>query len=873
MAMFVGHEPLAQFQQELEGRYRIEREVGRGAAAHVFLAFDVKHHRKVAFKILRPELTVGIAGVRFLREVRLTAALQHPHIVPLYDSGEAAGLYYFVMPYIEGETLRARMKREGALSVDEALAIVRPLAAALDYLHGKRFVHRDVKPENILFQAGQPVLGDLGIAVATMMAGENDPRVRSGQTPGSPMYMSPEQITGGTSVGPRCDVYALGAVTYEMLAGQPPISGSTLSSLIAHILLEEPRPLTDLRPSVPGSAVNAVHKALAKSPDARFASAGEFADALAAHSGTLSHRVQRRTMVTAASLALGVVGLATAIVTAGEDRTHQVQRRQITFAGNVLHAVISPDGRYVSYTAQDTTDQVLIVQEIDGGIPDTLGRFPFVMTLEFSPDGERLLAGLKRRAVIVPRAGGPVRGLAAGRDRSCQVRAHWLPDNRHVSIHCSVDRQIVIIDLEAGGAVAIPVRDSTSWLLDGSWSPDGETFAMLTQGRDSVRWAIRAFRRVDGHVLTVFADTVPLAAPHWSPSGDAVHFARGRGDIVRVPFSWRAGPADHAPEVLHRELASISSQLSPMSIASASALAGHASVSRDGRRTVYVSGRRYSNILLIEPRHDQPAIDSLTRGTSLHGSPVVSPDGEWVAYWRSDTDGVELYQVSVRGGAVTQLTRGARVWPGTRIAWSPGGDQLAYVSVRSGVARIWVADVTSGSTQALAPTSVGVVTGHLTWAPSSYIAFQQSDHRNIRLVHPISGDHRALLAAGEPGFLFSPQFAPDGNRLAAWWNRGPGKEGVWMFDITSGARSQLHQGSTWPIGWTPDGRHVYAGSRHLVRIDMRGAGRPGAVLTVPSRESDCTLAGRTRPNAFVCASYAFVSDAWILEEPVDQDPS
>jgi len=272
---------LASLTAALTDRYRIQREIGQGGMATVFLARDTKHDRPVALKVLRPELGAVLGVERFLSEIRVTANLQHPNLLPLFDSGEANGLLFYVMPFVDGESLRAKLTREKQLPIDEAVRITTALASALDYAHRNGVIHRDLKPENILLQAGQPVIADFGIALAVRNAGGN--RItQTGLSLGTPQYMSPEQATGDREIDARTDIYSLGAVAYEMLTGDPPHTGSTAQAVIARVLTEKPRSVRASRPNVPPYVEQAIEQALEKLPADRWETAQQFADALRA---------------------------------------------------------------------------------------------------------------------------------------------------------------------------------------------------------------------------------------------------------------------------------------------------------------------------------------------------------------------------------------------------------------------------------------------------------------------------------------------------------------------------------------------------------------------------------------------------------------
>jgi serine/threonine-protein kinase len=264
----------------LADRYRIERELGAGGMATVYLAHDLRHDRKVALKVLRPELSAILGAERFLAEIRTTANLQHPHILALHDSGEADGTVFYVMPYVEGESLRDWLNREKQLPVEDAVRIAAEVAGALDYAHRHGVIHRDIKPENIMVHEGSALVADFGIALAVSRSDGGSRMTETGMSLGTPHYMAPEQAMGEREISPRADIYALGCVLYETLTAEPPFSGATAQAIIARVLTETPRSLTLQRHTIPPHVEAAVEKALEKLPADRFATAAQFAEAL-----------------------------------------------------------------------------------------------------------------------------------------------------------------------------------------------------------------------------------------------------------------------------------------------------------------------------------------------------------------------------------------------------------------------------------------------------------------------------------------------------------------------------------------------------------------------------------------------------------------
>ena len=532
----------SRLQVALADRYRIERELGAGGMATVYLARDLKHDRQVAVKVLRPELGAVLGAERFLAEVRITAGLDHPHILTLIDSGEADGLLYYVLPFIRGESLRDKLARDQQLGIDEALAITRQIAGALDHAHRQGVIHRDIKPENILLHEGEAMLADFGIALAVKEAGGNR-LTETGLSLGTPQYMSPEQATGDRQLTARSDVYSLAAVCYEMLAGEPPVTGPNAQAMVAKLMTERPVSLRVVRDTVPEALDLAVQKALAKVPADRFASAGEFVHALetarAAPQKTSTRRGEhRRGPCPSAPLApLGGRGrrparardrpLEVADTGSGPpgaravgsadggpgpgDPAGDLTRRQ---AGGLLrgqlvaHAGISPPGRWGpddsalrrQHFRRDPS--AVVSRRRQPALPHAWRRFA--------------LAGARRQL--------PGHRAGVGSRRTSRPRP-----GRRAAKEIAFARRDSVLVVPAGGGPTRVVGTGAFDLHSCAWSPDGKWIACVAGNSESVLpgtgfgnlapSAIVLFPAGGGAPITVLEGTVVNQSPAWAPDG------------------------------------------------------------------------------------------------------------------------------------------------------------------------------------------------------------------------------------------------------------------------------------------------------------------------------------------------------------------
>ena len=502
--MLIGVSP-DQLAAALSDRYKIERELGSGGMATVYLAHDVRHDRKVALKVLKPELAAVIGAARFLAEIKTTANLQNPHILPLHDSGAIDGTVYYVMPFIEGESLRDRLTREKQLPVPDAIRITTAVADALDYAHSHKVIHRDIKPENILLQGGHALVADFGIALAARTA---DSRMtETGMSLGTPHYMSPEQAMGERDIDSRTDIYALGCVLYEMLTGQPPFTGPTAQSIVAKVITEQPVPPSRLRGTVSETLDDAVLTALEKLPADRFPTARAFASALT--DGASTQRVRQHQKAATASkakswkvLAVGASAVAVALVAlSGWALTHNrsaspapavydaalpdsapmnfVPVSQAGYGLAVTNLSISPDASFAVYPVATGDNTILWWRSLRDSRSRPIAGTEGGESPQISPDGSRVAFVSSRRVMVAPIAGGSAKQLiVAGIPASIQ----WVSPEQLVLLHNDGNR-LTWLDADAGTFRDVTIDRCTL----GRWLPESKE---LLCGLNGVAWTL-----------------------------------------------------------------------------------------------------------------------------------------------------------------------------------------------------------------------------------------------------------------------------------------------------------------------------------------------------------------------------------------------
>src|SRR6266498_1490731 len=435
--------------EALAGRYRVERELGAGGMATVYLAEDVRHHRRVAVKVLRPELAAALGHQRFLHEIETAAQFQHPHILPLLDSGEAAGFLYYVMPYVEGESLRTRLARHGELPIHDAVKILLEVTDALAYAHGRGVVHRDIKPDNVMLSGRHALVMDFGVAKAVSEATGRQQLTTAGVALGTPAYMAPEQAAAEPHLDHRVDLYALGAMGYELVAGRPPFTGRSSQEVLAAHMTQRPEPLCARRPACPPGLEAVIMRCLEKRPADRWQTAEELLaqlEPLATPSGgttptatrpaeavsSPSRRFPRSRSLIAAAALLAVAGVLTFALTRAPPEARLGRRVQLTLdPGLEIDPALSPDGGLVAFAAGPLGRTRLYVRQVDGGAPVAITpeRGGFARVPRWSPEGRRLLFLSDRGLEVIPALGGPSK-LLLRVQQGTWSDGTWSPDGR-----------------------------------------------------------------------------------------------------------------------------------------------------------------------------------------------------------------------------------------------------------------------------------------------------------------------------------------------------------------------------------------------------------------------------------------------------------
>ena len=798
---------VARLSAALADRYRIERELGQGGMATVYLAEDLKHDRKVALKVLRPELAAVIGAERFLAEIKTTANLQHPHILALFDSGKVDGTVFYVMPYVEGESLRDRLTREKQLPIGDAVRIATEVADALQYAHGHGVIHRDIKPENILLHGGHALVADFGIALAAATTG-GARMTETGMSLGTPHYMSPEQAMGERTLDARTDIYALGCVLYEMLIGEPPFRGPTAQAIVAKVMTDEPRPPSQLRRSVPEAVEEAVLTALEKLPADRFESAKEFAEALGGKAvGRLGGRAagragstgshSRQQLVPALSVALVALGALAAwgwlrpreVVMAPASRLTLATPTEEQLPSPISPCLaLSPDGEWLVYpVGRSGTDYDLWLRRLDrlsgSPIPDShLAASP-----AFSPDGRSLVfqAGKSTGELrVVPIGGGVPTSLGSS---PVETGTAWGDDG---FIYYAGGHDIRRVPASGGAAASVTPDDSAT---------RGEEFArpVILPGARWLLYVMGTGPQSAIHVLRLGTRETRRLGPGIMAS------YLGRGYLAMVQ---RDGTVDVAP--FDPERAELRGPVKPFlqGVEILPFQNGAAFATSPAGTLIYSEFQIPQGTPVWVERTGQ--VQAIEAGWhDGYDNPALSPDGSSIAVSLTSRAGRDIWIKRV-GGALSRLTLDGS--GNVRPSWSPDGRSILYTTGRGGL-RSQLADGSGPVTPV--PTSgrgfEGVWSADGQWLVYRVGGGGSGDSRDI-WARGMGRDTTQLPLLTSPADEYSPALSPDG-RWLAYVSDESGKLEVYLRpfpEVTRGKWQVSTAGGSEPM-WAHSGRELF----------------------------------------------------------------
>ena len=819
----------------LSDRYRIERELGQGGMATVYLAHDIRHDRPVAIKVLHPELGAALGSERFLSEIKTTAKLQHPHILPLLDSGEADGLLFYVMPYVSGETLRARLERETQLPIADAVRIARETADALSAAHALGIVHRDIKPENILLQGGHALVADFGIALAVQSAG-GQRMTQTGLSLGTPQYMSPEQAMGEKTVDARADVYALGAVTYEMLTGEPPFTGTTVQAIVAKLMTDPARPLTQLRKSVPLHVEAAVLAALEKNPADRLGSAAAFGQALddagfsSGRTTVVSHP-RSRSAAPSRPWLLGAVGLnlllaavalwlwlrppppvapSRQVVQLWQARLQEPLAPGAPYVA--VRAAIAPDGSSVVYVDSTATGLILMRKPRDSAEAAPIAGTESALAPFFSPDG-RWIGYMTRdgRLRKVPSGGGGSITLSEGNSLD-YYSAAWLDDGTIVYLDRNGSSVARISD-QGGSPTPLKVPRSLQGALASAWPIPGSRGFLYTgcQGNCSLGAGIYVhdFAKDTSRLL------VPRAAGAWlTPSGHLLYTSLD-GGLYATAF-------DAETLTLHGGAVPVLDGVAPMSFTLAA--------TGEALYELASSGNAAAELVWVTRDGRTEPFDSTWRGRFEY--PGIAPDGKTVAVSVRDRT-TDLWIRRADGTRQKISGPGNANW---RPSWMPDGKSLAFVAAGAGsggeedAAAYLVRVEGGGRPELLQRHAFGVWEAEVS-RNGEWLVIRTDDgtegNSNVRARRLRDTALTALIV--DPENTLQVALSPDGRWLAYSSNESGGDYEIYVASFPDMAsKHQVSTGGGTEARWAPNGRELFYKGRGYL---MSAAVPPGPTFT------------------------------------------
>jgi len=828
-------ELIDRLQATLGDAYKINSELGGGGMSRVFVAEEVELGRAVVIKVLPPDLAAGLNVDRFRREIQMAARLQHPHIVPVLSAGAKDGLLYYTMPLIQGESLRARLSRAGELPVSEAARILREVADALGYAHSNGIVHRDIKPENVMLSGNHALVMDFGVAKALSEATGQTNLTSVGVALGTPTYMSPEQATADPMTDHRSDIYSLGVMGYELLAGRPPFTGNTPQQVLAAQVTEAPAAITKHRSSIPPLLGMVIMRCLEKKPADRYQSAEEVRQQLEIVGTPTGGMTPHATVPVTAVLArgfngkrAGIIGAVAAVVLlialvagkylgGGSVSYEMTDAAQVTNeSGIAITPALSPDGKLLAYAGGNPLEPVVFVRQVAGGQPVRIANG---IDPRFSPDASKVIFVNRDGIVEAPALGGAARLLARHKGGNLLFSPVYSPDGKRIAY---ADRHALFVANADGSNPRTIVKAFDPHSL--AWSPDDSRIAFVSGNAWFIYGRVQfanlspsVIRVVDvnGNESHAATDSTHLnVSPAWSPDGTGIFFVssvRGGRDLYfqGIKGLLRRGDAQRLTTGLN---------IHGIAVAGDGAVAYSVMNTRVGIWSIPIPA---SGTVSIQ------GAKQITSGSERIEGLSISHDGQWLAFDSDRSGNSDIYKMRIDGTGVEQLTRDLA--DDFRARWSADDKLLSFHSWRGGTRDLFVMN-SDGSDQHLIAGGPSHEWADA-WSPDGkWIAFmsdRDTPANQDLFIMPTSGGPPRKIALGG-----SAVWSPDGKFVAYGLNALQGSIGV--TPIAGGPSRTVFKGgpngaSADLGGWSRDGRYIYfrlirGNEMDIARVSADGSG-------------------------------------------------
>jgi len=855
----------------LAGRYEIIEELGKGGMGNVYRVEDKKTNEELALKLIKPEIASDKKTLeRFSNELKLAHKISHKNVCRMYHLGEEKGVHFITMEYVPGEDLKSMIRMTRQLTVGTAISIAKQVCDGLVEAHRLGVIHRDLKPSNIMIdKAGTVRIMDFGIARSLKTKGITG----TGVMIGTPEYMSPEQVEG-KEVDQHSDIYSLGIILYEILTGRIPFEGDTPFAIGLKHKSEEPENPRRLNSQIPEDLSRLILKCLEKDRENRYQSAEELCSELTRiEEGipTTERVIPKRKPLTSREItvkfslkklfmpALAFVAIIAVIILAvflirklPSGKPSLPTHKQLTFTGSAYNPAISPDGKFIAYINYEAPDKYkLMVQDLLSGQSLEIFNAESIRDLRWTPDGSEISIHTEQDSIPkmlnISRLGGPPREIESS------ALSAWSPNGTQIAGAWTGEKKIRILNKSTGDSSFFSLNGPIKFVWDIDWSPSGNLLLVLTHNENN-RTVIWTMKTNGSNQYKVIEESDGLSSPRWSSQGDAIYYLRGKAqlnEIWKVPVSPESGKPTKSPYI----------------VISGFNFGRNFTLSGDNKHLAYTRQLEYSNLILarIKGTGTERKVETkqLTTGTLWHESPSISPDGTQIAFAKGGGQKSNIYVMPIDGGSPKQITfLNSR---NTNPVWSSDGRWIAFGSNEGGSNKVWKVSSQGGRPFQFAKSKLSI-SGGLVWHDESLILYQKEGNRNFIILNSETEEEKPLVEDESVGWIFSPNYSPDGKKIAVYWNRKP-KRGIWIISLEDFSQKFLYEGYVDPIGWSTDSNCVKVydiDTGKYLKIEL-DSGQVKELSVIPF-----TIEGKSlhkilneKPEVFVDSKT--LSDVWLVE--------